>query len=156
MATEKTFEVDGVQFRFKNHFGGTEEIFAGGQLLSSVRSAFGARHVFDYDENKYEVKVKVGLGGPTFAVTKNGQPREAKSERIPPLVVLACVWPLALLFIGGAVGGGLGGAAAGLNFSIYKSKLPASTKIVLNIATGFAAVVIWLAIAIAIQRTIRR
>jgi hypothetical protein len=156
MASEKTFEVDGVQFRFKNYAGGTEEIYAGNQLLSSVRSVFGARHAFDYEGSHYEVKVKAGLGGPTIAVTKNGQPRDVKTEKTPPLVLLACLWPLALVAIGGAIGGGLGGAAAGLNFSIYKSKLPIAVKIVLNIVSGVAAFAIWLAIVMAIQHHVGR
>ena len=62
-----------------------------------------------------------------------------------------CGWPLLLVAIGGAIGGGLGGAAYGINIAIYKSKLPVSAKILLNLATGAAAIGIWAAIGVAIQ-----
>ena len=60
-------------------------------------------------------------------------------------------WPLLLVPIGGAIGGGLGGAAYAINISIYRSKLSAPAKVALNIGVGLAAIGIWLLAAIAIQ-----
>ena len=62
-----------------------------------------------------------------------------------------CGWPLLLVIFGGAIGGGLGGAAYGINIGIYKSNLPVPVKIILNVVTGGAAFGIWLAIAMAIR-----
>ncbi len=72
-------------------------------------------------------------------------------EKLPALAHVMCGWPLILVGIGGAVGGGLGGAAYGINVAIYKSSLPAVAKVALNILTGIAAFVLWLGIAVAIQ-----
>lgn len=71
--------------------------------------------------------------------------------KVSGLVQIACAWPLLLIAIGGLIGGALGGAAYGINLSIYKSQLPLAAKIILNIVTGVGAIVIWLAIAIAIN-----
>ncbi|MCL2310527.1 MAG: hypothetical protein FWC42_09740 [Proteobacteria bacterium] len=59
---------------------------------------------------------------------------------------IMCGWPLILVFIGGAIGGGLGGRAYGINIKVYKSGLPAVAKSALNILTGVAAFVVWIII----------
>lgn len=78
---------------------------------------------------------------------------DGKSEQgsVPKSAHLLCGWPLVMVFFGGAIGGGLGGGAYGLNMVIYKSRLPVAAKVVLNIFTGIAAVVLWVVIAAAIQ-----
>lgn len=70
--------------------------------------------------------------------------------KLPIGVHIMCGWPLLLVAIGGAVGGGLGGAAYAINMSIYKSQMPMVAKVLLNLLVGFAAIGIWLGIAIAI------
>ena len=72
--------------------------------------------------------------------------------KLPVKAHILCGWPLVLVFIGGAIGGGLGGAAYGINVLIYRSKLPLFIKIIFNIAIGLAAVIIWYTIAMAISR----
>lgn len=52
-------------------------------------------------------------------------------------------WPLCLLLIGGAIGGGLGGIAYMMNLKIYKSNLSNLRKISLNIICGISAFAIW-------------
>lgn len=151
MAKEMTFEVDGVEFRFINHPGGTEEIFHGEELLSSIRSFLGAKHLFNHGGDDYEVKVKAGIAGVSFNVSKNEIKQESGGEKLPALAYLACGWPLALVAVGGAIGGALGGAAFGINLVIYKSQMPVPAKVVLNLLTGLGAVVIWLMAAIAIS-----
>jgi hypothetical protein len=56
-----------------------------------------------------------------------------------------------LVLVGGAIGGGLGGAAYGINVAIYKSNLPVALKVFFNLLMGLAAIGIWLAIAMAIS-----
>jgi hypothetical protein len=52
---------------------------------------------------------------------------------------------------GGAIGGGLGGAAYGVNLWIFKSHLPLVAKVALNLFAGAAAFVLWALIASAIH-----
>lgn len=49
---------------------------------------------------------------------------------IPSYVHILCGYPLIMIFIGGAVGGGLGGLAYVINIMIYKSKLSFLIKII--------------------------
>lgn len=57
-----------------------------------------------------------------------------------------CGWPLALVAVGGAIGGGLGGAAYAINLAVYKSEMPIPAKVLLNLAIGGVAVVAWLVV----------
>lgn len=74
-----------------------------------------------------------------------------KPAKLPAKVHFMCGWPLALVAIGGVIGGGLGGAAYGINVAIYKSRLPIPAKIALNILAGISAFIIWAVIAALIQ-----
>ena len=77
-------------------------------------------------------------------------PEPSSPKKLPIKVHLACAWPLILVGIGGAIGGGLGGAAYAINLKIYQSTLPIAAKVALNILTGLSAFGIWLAIAMLI------
>ncbi len=77
--------------------------------------------------------------------------KTATKEKMPVIGHILCGWPLLLVAIGGAIGGGLGGAAYAINVGIYKSNLPIPVKVVLNIIAGLAAIVIWYSIAMAIR-----
>ena len=77
--------------------------------------------------------------------------KTATKEKIPVIGHILCGWPLLLVTIGGAIGGGLGGAAYAINVGIYKTNLPIPAKVVLNIIVGSAAIVIWYSIAMAIR-----
>ncbi|MBX3416410.1 MAG: hypothetical protein KF851_02310 [Pirellulaceae bacterium] len=70
---------------------------------------------------------------------------------LPPIAHVICGWPLLLVLIGGAIGGILGAAAYVVNLAIYKTELPAPVKVVLNVVVGFAAIGIWVVIALAIR-----
>ena len=155
MATEKQFEVDGVQFRFVGTAMGKEEIYAQDKVLSSVHSLFGGTHHFDYDGHRYEVKVQAGLSGTTFHVVKDGMKKDVAGEATSPLTNAICGWPFAAAVVvaaivgmsGGALGftirgailGGVAGAATGINFAIYKGRLPVALKIVFNLVCGIAS-----------------
>jgi hypothetical protein len=78
----------------------------------------------------------------------------ARKEKLPVMAHVLCGWPLALVAIGGAIGGALGGLAYGINIAIYKTGMPTAFKIVLNLAVGAAAVVLWYIIAMALARGI--
>lgn len=70
---------------------------------------------------------------------------------VPKSAHFLCGWPLAMVFFGGAIGGGLGGAAYGVNLIIYKSRLPVSAKVILNLLAGLSALGLWILAAAAIQ-----
>ena len=75
-------------------------------------------------------------------------------EKLPTSAYLMCGWPMFLVAIGGVIGGGLGGAAFGINLTIYKSRLPLGAKIILNLLAGIAAIVLWIVINAAIQKAV--
>jgi hypothetical protein len=83
------------------------------------------------------------------------EPTEEK-PKLPISAHLMCGWPLILVFLGGAIGGGLGGAAYGVNMAIYKSNLPTAAKIALNLITGTAAIILWIMIAAWVQLTFKK
>ncbi len=57
---------------------------------------------------------------------QTSQPAVPKQQpKLPASAHVLCGWPLLLVLIGGAIGGGLGGAAYAINIGIYKSSLPA-------------------------------
>ena len=72
--------------------------------------------------------------------------------QLSPLEHMLCGWPLILVFLGGAIGGLLGGIAYGANVAIYKANIPSPVKFVLNPVIGFSAIGLWLVIAKAITR----
>ena len=82
-----------------------------------------------------------------------GRSAEAKGK-LPLIAYVVCAWPLVLVGIGGAIGGGLGGAAVAVNLTVYKSRLPVLAKVLLNIGAGFTAIAIWYAIARVIQSSL--
>ena len=76
--------------------------------------------------------------------------QETAKQKLPVAVHFMCGWPLLMILFGGAIGGGLGGLAYGVNLGIYKSSLPAFAKFFLNLLVGCVAIVIWFAIAMVI------
>jgi len=81
----------------------------------------------------------------------SGDPAAPQPSKLPAVGHVVCGWPLLLVAVGGAIGGGLGGAAYAINVATYKSTLPVPLKAVLIFVTGIAAFVIWFAIALAIE-----
>jgi len=80
----------------------------------------------------------------------------AQSKVVPPWVHFLCGWPLILVFIGGAIGGALGGVAYAANLTIYKSNLPTVVKFILNPIIGIAAFVLWFFISLMVAQAMGR
>ncbi|MEZ5893825.1 MAG: hypothetical protein R3C58_11880 [Parvularculaceae bacterium] len=59
-----------------------------------------------------------------------------------------CFWPLALILVGGAIGGALGGGAVALNFKIMQGSWPAPAKYALAVLTGVGALVLHIFVAL--------
>jgi hypothetical protein len=83
------------------------------------------------------------MNGETAATGKGGS--------IPAWAHVVCGWALIMVAFGGAIGGGLGGAAYGVNVLIFKSRLPIAVKVVLIALTGLGAIALWALIASAIH-----
>ena len=81
---------------------------------------------------------------------------KAEPVAVPKSAHLLCGWPLVMLFFGGAIGGGLGGAAYGINLTIYKSRIPVAAKVILNVLTGVCAFGLWIFIAGAVHLSLRK
>lgn len=84
------------------------------------------------DGSSLELKIKVGFDMFTPKILFAGQ----EIEVIPPLPAFWVVWaylPLLLIFIGGAIGGLCGGAAAAGTLSALRSDVPRGAKIAIAI-----------------------
>jgi len=55
---------------------------------------------------------------------------------------IAAGWPLILMFVGGAIGGGCGGAAYVINAKIFNSKVATPLKYLFAFLVGVGAVVL--------------
>lgn len=90
-------------------------------------------------------------------IDADSEPGDTKEKtKLPAQAHFLCGWPLVLVLVGGAIGGALGGAAYYINLTIYKSDLPTVAKVLLNLAVGFAAFVLWFVIALAITVAMNR
>ena len=65
-------------------------------------------------------------------------------------------WPLILIILGGAIGGGLGGAAAAINYKIFQKIQHPVLRYVWTGLISVAAVMAWLVIATTIYMAIHK
>ena len=84
----------------------------------------------------------------------NSSPSPGEKVKIPAVAHVFCGWPIILIIIGGAIGGGLGAVAYFINLAIYKSRLHTPIKIMLNVLAGLSAFGIWLTVTYGIQNEI--
>ncbi|MFE2547462.1 hypothetical protein ACFXGI_02710 [Streptomyces sp. NPDC059355] len=68
-------------------------------------------------------------------------------DGLAPWQVVLSLLPLGLLFIGGAIGGGLGALGMVANVKIAKTQLPTAGKVAAMLGVGLAVVVVFLVIA---------
>jgi hypothetical protein len=97
---------------------------------------------------------RLSLASSDFALKRNAQAGKPALPEAPQLSLMAhvmCGWPLILVAVGGLIGGALGGLAYAINLAAYKSRIPAIFKLVINLGVGFAAIAVWLLIAVAIR-----
>jgi hypothetical protein len=84
--------------------------------------------------------------------TVQEESRSTPTSQVPIIAHILSGWPLVLVFIGGAIGGALGGLAYWVNLSLYKSRLPGVLKGVLNILMGLTAIGIWFLVVSIIRK----
>jgi len=65
-------------------------------------------------------------------------------------------WPVILLFMGGALGGLLGGAAVAVNAHLFRAEMHPALKYFLTAAVSMAAVVLFIIIAGALQLALHK
>ena len=62
--------------------------------------------------------------------------------------ILAACWPGALIFVGGAIGGGCGGLACYFNVKLFKSGKPQPLKYVFSFLIGIGSILIYFLIVL--------
>ena len=80
---------------------------------------------------------------------------QTTTPQVPFWAHILCGWPLFLILVGGAIGGGLGGLAYGISISIFKTTVPMPVKIIAPMFIGMAAVVLYFVAAIALFQATR-
>ncbi|MFG1691252.1 hypothetical protein ACGF5M_03685 [Gemmatimonadota bacterium] len=105
-------------------------------------------------EGEWEEGVRVAEAAPRVRALDDAPPEAVqetgelqKDEKVPFWAHIVCGWPLILVLVGGAIGGGLGGLAWALNLNIFKSDMPVPAKIVMNLVVGGGAIGLWFSIA---------
>ena len=94
---------------------------------------------------------KGGFPDPTPVLVVDGQTLRLAE----PLAWYEWVWagfPLLLILVGGAIGGGLGAGAMTLNAHIFRSGLNGIVKYALSALVSLACITVWLLIALSIRR----
>jgi hypothetical protein len=94
------------------------------------------------DGTQVEFRLKTGMDLSMPRVLFNGEVIEAA----PPLPLLWILWsftPLLLVFVGGAIGGGVGWATSMAVFATLRSRLPEAGRIVLALFLPFAGLAIY-------------
>jgi hypothetical protein len=129
---------------------GTSKLWVNGQLAPSA--AKKGRYLLRRDNGtEAEAYFKGGFPDPTPVLVVGDQ----KIRFAAPLAWYEWAWaafPLVLIFLGGAIGGGLGAVAATFNVGLFRSEKPVFVKYALSAAISFAAFFIWVLIVSAIQR----
>jgi hypothetical protein len=77
-------------------------------------------------------------------------PSTATKPKLSLVQQVACAWPLALVIVGGAIGGLCGGVAWAINTRIMSSSLAPALRYALCAVTGIVAAVVWYYAALAI------
>ena len=80
--------------------------------------------------------------------------QQPAKPKLTALQQVFCAWPLALVAIGGAIGGLCGGAAWAINARIMSSGMSAPVRYGLCVLTGVVAAVVWYFAAMALTPVI--
>ncbi len=92
---------------------------------------------------------------PAIPVKKKAK-RSAEAGEMTPVVHMLCGWQFVFLFLGGLLGGGLGGIAYAINVAIVKTRLPLPAKIVSVIAVGIGAIIAYFVVIVLLHNALRR
>jgi hypothetical protein len=82
-------------------------------------------------------------------MTEASTPAPAK-PKLSAVQQIFCAWPLALVVVGGAIGGLCGGVAWAINTRIMSSSMAAPARYGLCVLTGIIAGVVWFFAAMAL------
>ena len=107
------------------------------------------------DGQTVEVGVKTSYPDPAPILVLDDQ--EIRTARaLSPFEWVWAGFPILLLFVGGALGGMLGGIAAVTNMSLLRSDKPAAVRYGLAALVSLAAITIWVVIGSVLQHQLRR
>lgn len=124
------------------------DIFIDGQKVRRTRSKY---IIIDNKKEEAEIKFiwnflfdagKVSIRNQVFVI----------KEPLRWYQYLWGVWPMLMIFVGGAIGGGLGAVAATINMQIFRTRLQGFSKYLVTLFIAFSAVTIWLIIAMHLSR----
>lgn len=79
---------------------------------------------------------------------------ENPKEKLRWTAYLFCCWPLAMVLIGGAIGGALGALAAMINVKIFRSEFKPFQKYLYISLISFISVILWLVLSTLIMLAI--
>lgn len=105
------------------------------------------------DGNKQLVKLKQVLIDPVPQVILDGE----VIELVEPLSVLQWIWsaiPILLVFFGGAIGGGIGGATFWINTRIFRSEMSSVEQYILVGLASAIAVFVYLILSTVLLRLV--
>ena len=85
----------------------------------------------------------------TQASTQTSTQASAK-PKLSAIQQIFCAWPLALVVVGGAIGGLCGGIAWAINTRLMSSSMAAPARYGLCLLTGIVAAIVWFFAAMAL------
>ena len=146
------FERREIKFTNKNTFSGFE-LFVDGQKIKPEK---GKYFLTDNQGNRVEAKFDMGCYiDPCNAVDINGKKYKIR-EPLTWYQYAFCGWLISLIFVGGAIGGGLGAASTYFNVHILRSKMNGLLKFMLIFGSSVLAVILWLVLAATINQNFRK
>ncbi len=143
------FEGQNVEFKGKGVFG-TPTLYINGQPQKPVRRRYELR---DTQGRLIEVKVKpsyfdiypkLEVDGKVYATAR-------------PFTWYEYIWiglPLSMIAFGGAIGGGLGGAASYINVYLFRSRLNGVLKYLFAALVSLVSFILWALIVAWLQATV--
>jgi hypothetical protein len=82
--------------------------------------------------------------------------RYRTGPKMPDVLQVLALLPIALVGIGGAIGGLTGGLGVAANLAIARTRIPSPGKALIMIGIGVVAVLVYLVIAAALRRAINQ
>lgn len=146
------FEGRTIEVKSKNALGGFVVTVDGQPAPAATRKNYFLLN--RNDGQTIEVGVKTSYPDPAPILIVDDQ--EIRTARaLTPLEWGWAGFPILLLFVGGALGGMLGGIAAVTNINLLRSDKPAPLRFVLAAMVSLTAIMIWLIIGAILQGRMR-
>ncbi len=134
-----------------NGFWGRPSVTVGG--LPATRTGKRSFALPTRDGRTIEATIRSGLGDPYPTLDVSGE-RHPTGPKLPATLRVLAFLPFVMIYVGGAIGGGIGGLGFVANLAVGRTRLPSAAKALIMIGVGVAVFIVWLAIAAAIRNAI--